>query len=1037
MKKSEATNTFHQGLLMDLNPMVTPNDVVTNCLNGTLLTYNGNENVLQNDMGNGRVETAMLPQGYIPLGIAELGGIIYIASYNPLTKKSQIGSFPSPERTISSNEISSKQPILDGKQFCGDSLLSYPKIITNIIKIILTDNDLHPGDKFLINIQNDSSSEAYTYLSASGSEDHNINKSPKWIKLHVVSIQEDGKIVYLDDNLVWYDQGDNNQEITYYLKTGKIDEGSQDLDEYRNVVQSNYSIFTSKTPGKLAILAELEAIDTFSVTMDFEVNDSDSQNSKEAIPIFNVNWTSINPLDESRSKINPEAIIVDTNTSQPTSLSINLDTTRRNDGTDNPITIQDKNYKFNYSANNSSLITFTIFPAMEYGYLDYLKTSLQFDLNKLGTGLNQLTEFRYFVEENLLTLSYGFESYPERNKQVENVKIEFFPFNQSIYRNISQDMDDSYVIESKGASRWENGSNNITKIEYDDPVQYIINLNQSSINGHFNTKIQFDQSEQLGLKPDSCYLTKITINYNNEKNIIFYRLLYTNSVFNSQYYVEDDYKNLILGDYLEVKYETNIQSLESTPILINNGMDDIKMYVEDRNEKGVTYPITNTVRNTLSLNIEATSNYSLFETKINKLNTLTSTPKIEYKSNPKQETITGGKSPIEVTFDNDRVTVNLTLNEGVIQYQFTKLNTVNSPIYMDYTQSQPIPINYEMVPLSGDGYYLNGWGLQKTHTYGLSVSRLGSNGGPTLDGEAALVIGDKESKYTTIDNLGIISQAILNILENQDFVAIWCNILYCIQSDTYLRSICDNYTSDIAWASNGASVGQLDQGGVLFVFKNTSGQIQCIAFPTTNGKGIPITLMRADKNYEQFRFDIAEPFRNYYKLSSYAGEGKINWTYGNIVYWDDFKVETLISDTITSVYELTINNVEISLPQIKNLTYNPNIEDTVDCTISNNFDVGSVFRNKLKNIATANYVYLNGEYVTMPDGISPSSVYSKDGKLVSFVLRENGIPSKVGLRVNNGMAAITLSSQLKVAELKWTLENKDQNLSIKNIYLIQ
>ena len=85
--------------------MVTPNNVVTNCLNGTLITYNGNENVLQNDMGNGRVETAYLPEGYVPLGTAELGGIIYIVSYNPLTDKCQIGSFPSPERNITQDEL--------------------------------------------------------------------------------------------------------------------------------------------------------------------------------------------------------------------------------------------------------------------------------------------------------------------------------------------------------------------------------------------------------------------------------------------------------------------------------------------------------------------------------------------------------------------------------------------------------------------------------------------------------------------------------------------------------------------------------------------------------------------------------------------------------------------------------------------------------------------------------------------------------------------------------------------------------------------
>ena len=109
MKKSESVNTFNKGLLMDLSPLVTPNDSLVNCLNGTILTYNGNENVLQNDMGNGRVGTAYLPQGYIPVGTAQLGGIMYIVSYNPIIKKSQIGCFPSPERNITSDNLSVPQ----------------------------------------------------------------------------------------------------------------------------------------------------------------------------------------------------------------------------------------------------------------------------------------------------------------------------------------------------------------------------------------------------------------------------------------------------------------------------------------------------------------------------------------------------------------------------------------------------------------------------------------------------------------------------------------------------------------------------------------------------------------------------------------------------------------------------------------------------------------------------------------------------------------------------------------------------------------
>jgi hypothetical protein len=31
---------------MDLNPITTPNSTLTHCLNGTIITYNGNEHVL-------------------------------------------------------------------------------------------------------------------------------------------------------------------------------------------------------------------------------------------------------------------------------------------------------------------------------------------------------------------------------------------------------------------------------------------------------------------------------------------------------------------------------------------------------------------------------------------------------------------------------------------------------------------------------------------------------------------------------------------------------------------------------------------------------------------------------------------------------------------------------------------------------------------------------------------------------------------------------------------------------------------------------
>ena len=80
----QAVNQFNKGLQSDTHPMVQGNDTLSDALNATFVTMNGNEVVLQNDMGNRRVDNAFLPSGYEPVGIKEYGGIIYVASYNPM-----------------------------------------------------------------------------------------------------------------------------------------------------------------------------------------------------------------------------------------------------------------------------------------------------------------------------------------------------------------------------------------------------------------------------------------------------------------------------------------------------------------------------------------------------------------------------------------------------------------------------------------------------------------------------------------------------------------------------------------------------------------------------------------------------------------------------------------------------------------------------------------------------------------------------------------------------------------------------------------
>jgi hypothetical protein len=43
---NEARNTFTKGLNLDVHPLMTSYDTLTDCLNGTLMTFNGNEMML-------------------------------------------------------------------------------------------------------------------------------------------------------------------------------------------------------------------------------------------------------------------------------------------------------------------------------------------------------------------------------------------------------------------------------------------------------------------------------------------------------------------------------------------------------------------------------------------------------------------------------------------------------------------------------------------------------------------------------------------------------------------------------------------------------------------------------------------------------------------------------------------------------------------------------------------------------------------------------------------------------------------------------
>lgn len=260
----KATNKFTKGLIMDFSPENTRNEVLTHALNATLLTFNGNELSLQNDMGNARVETAYLPNGYMPVGTCEYGGIIYIVSYNPLENKSQIGCFPSPERNISQEELGHNTEVIDSAKFADES----GKIHNNSYKVLLKQSNLNPGDKFLIHSNPELVQNRLKDLLIKDDNDDTYKEIDNpIIALNVVSIEDSGKIVYLNNTVRRYDFNANDKQYKYFITPNTDSNGNLiDLDSYRNALSSGYSVFKEKTSGKLAILAELITIDSYSVT---------------------------------------------------------------------------------------------------------------------------------------------------------------------------------------------------------------------------------------------------------------------------------------------------------------------------------------------------------------------------------------------------------------------------------------------------------------------------------------------------------------------------------------------------------------------------------------------------------------------------------------------------------------------------------------------------------------------------------------------------------------------------------------------------
>lgn len=291
----QAQNTFNEGMVLDNHPLMTPNTVLTDALNATLVTMNGNEMVLQNDMGNAKVENAKLPPGYIPIGMKEYGGIIYIACYNPLTNKGQIGCFPSPQRQKTATQISEITPTFKFpdvtyiKEENGEEWYKINSLLTKC-EIFPKGTIIRSGDKFSVGLPiasmfgtDNIDSTGEHYISNYNNIENGLVKTPmnRMYTFGVATLDNNGQLRDITNQLKRYKGGQQVQfsnidsdlykfncgywqnEMSTEDKDGLV--SSELMDQ--TSVQSKLNTYNSKLFGRLFLYAKYNAIDSVDVSI--------------------------------------------------------------------------------------------------------------------------------------------------------------------------------------------------------------------------------------------------------------------------------------------------------------------------------------------------------------------------------------------------------------------------------------------------------------------------------------------------------------------------------------------------------------------------------------------------------------------------------------------------------------------------------------------------------------------------------------------------------------------------------------------------
>ena len=381
--KKETVNTFDKGLVKDLHPLTTPNNVLTDALNATLITYNGNEMVLQNDMGNTKVGTAFLPAGYVPVGMKEHGGIIYVVAYNPETKKGQIGSYPSPKQLWEGEDwsVNTEGAVIDNislntNQFYGleDGTLDANGdfIVNETVKTLLfkftdgTMREFHPGDKYALAIAN---TNVYQLIQSY------VNEGK--IKLQLGVVRKDGSIeIMADAREDWFLF--NGTASTY-------------------IANNTPRVFNASSSGSLILIVNIVTLDSFNLIREYEL----SNDNQTVIVTF-----------KGKGTRGQDTIL----TSGP-DLKLYGGQTGYAQSDQSQIQIQGTNETKKY----------TIYPQVPWGIIRRMKKSGSINFDQIRKTEGSFHEWRFFVNEDYIKIGWAYEFYNLGNKKtLDGIQMDFY-----------------------------------------------------------------------------------------------------------------------------------------------------------------------------------------------------------------------------------------------------------------------------------------------------------------------------------------------------------------------------------------------------------------------------------------------------------------------------------------------------------------------------------------------------------------------------------------------------------------------------------